>query len=352
MYQASFKKYTLTFKKVARTSRNQLQTHTVYYIQLKRLSDGKITYGEAAPLKGLSIDDVPDIEQHIQNFCNEINNGVDIRELDFTPFPSVAFAFETASLAMSFNQPFQLFDTPFYHHQQPIKINGLVWMNDIETMLDEAFQKAQSGFDVIKFKVGAHDFDAECRMLEQFRKRFNAFNIEIRLDANGAFAVDDAIQKLKDLSRFDIHSIEQPIKAKQWEAMQQVCAESNISIALDEELIGVDVDANGFTMLNQTKPSYIILKPTLVGGLAKSNTWIKYANKLNIGWWATSALESNVGLNAICQWASTHHLQLPQGLGTGSLYHNNIESPLLVSNGTICYSSQAWDEALLASMFQ
>lgn len=352
VYKASFRKHRLEFKNAVRTSRNELKTHDVFYVRLQRLTDHKITYGEAAPLKGLSIDDVPGFEQKLQWFCGAINDGVKPADLDFENYPSIGFAFETALLAMKHQEAFKLFDTTFYTNAQAIAINGLVWMSETGTMLQEALEKSAKGFDTIKFKVGALDFDAECRMLELFRKRYHSFKITLRLDANGAFANNDALEQLKELSRFDIHSIEQPVKAGQPEIMQEICAKSKIPVALDEELIGVNVINNSAELLNYINPAYIILKPTLLGGLQKSDVWIQAANKNNIGWWATSALESNIGLNAITQWASTYNNQLPQGLGTGGLYVNNIESPLKVDSGKIYYAGPQWDLTMLDRLFE
>jgi len=344
MFVASYIKHQLQFVKPAKTSRNTMQTHTVYYVVLSSKTERKSYWGEAAPLPGLSIDDVTQIENKLTECCTSVTNGYNFNMLDFSGFPSVQFAFETAFLAAQHQADFLLYDTPFYRNQQPIAINGLVWMNEKETMLQEALTKATQGFDTIKFKVGALDFDDECRLLEAFRKQYNAFNITIRLDANGAFLPADALEKLRELSRFDIHSIEQPIKPKQWDAMQELCAKTPIPIALDEELIGVDVKSDGQRLLQHIKPQHIILKPTLLGGLSNSEVWVKLAQQHNIGWWATSALESNIGLNAIAQWTATQHLQVPQGLGTGSLYTNNIPSPLVVSNGQLIYDERkGWE---------
>lgn len=334
MYKASYQKHLLQFVKPVRTSRHTLTTHTVYYLALQRLADGRITYGEAAPLMGLSTDDVPGFEAHLQAFCDEINAGNAPESLNFYGFPSIQFAFETALLCMQHQQEFTLFNTSFLSGE-PIKINGLVWMSSQEEMLQEAFQKVENGFTTIKFKVGALDFDEECRMLETFRKRFGAYKVDIRLDANGAFKNDEALMQLQELSRFEIHSLEQPIKAQQWEMMEEVCVESAIPIALDEELIGVQALQDGLKMLRKIKPAYLIIKPTLLGGLAESNNWVACAESSEIHWWATSALESNVGLNAIAQWVSTKNNLLPQGLGTGGLYSNNATSPLKTANGKI-----------------
>lgn len=340
---ASFTIKELAFKKPARTSRGEMLTHTAYIIRLQQ--GNRIGYGEAAPLKGLSIDDRPDFEQKLKECCLFINDGCPVDVLDLSAFPSLKFAFETALLSLNFDADFKVFDTAFFTGG-PIDINGLVWMNTKTEMLEEAFSKAEQGFDCIKFKVGALDFDDECRMLESFRKRYSAFKITLRLDANGAFSTDDVLEKLKELSRFDIHSIEQPIKAKQEDWMQEICAKTSIDIALDEELIGVDVVNDGLTLLKKIKPHYIILKPTLLGGFTNSDAWIRLARQKNIGWWATSALESNIGLNAIAQWCSTYENPLPQGLGTGGLYTNNIQSPLVISKGKLLVNSAlSWGEA-------
>jgi O-succinylbenzoate synthase len=332
MITATYTRKTLDFKKPARTSRGEMTSHTAYIVRLQQ--GGRFGFGEASPLRGLSIDDRPDFENTLAHCCSLINNGSAIESLDLAAFPSLLFAFETASRSLTFDDAFQVFESPFYSGN-PIEINGLIWMNSLDEMLEEAFQKAAQGFGCIKFKVGALDFDEECRMLERFRKRYSAFKISLRLDANGAFTPADALEKLKDLSRFEIHSIEQPIKPKQVDWMQELCAKTPIDIALDEELIGVDVQEDGLALLKKIRPRYIILKPTLIGGFANADTWTKHALQQNIGWWATSALESNIGLNAIAQWCSTLGNPLPQGLGTGALYTNNIQSPLTITCGRL-----------------
>ena len=335
-FQASYIKHELQFLKPAKTSRGEMQTHPVYYITLK--NGITIGIGEAAPLKGLSVDAIDGLEEKIKQFCMLINEGIHPFELDIGKFPSARFAFECALKDLENPTEHILFDTDFIRGKG-IPINGLVWMDSSDEMLKQAFKKVDEGFDCIKFKVGALDFDEECRMLETFRKKYSHSKIEIRLDANGAFATDEALRQLKELERFDIHSVEQPIKSKQIEMMQEICAISKIPVALDEELIGVDVLTEGKKLLQLIKPKFIILKPTLLGGFSLSEQWIKYADELNIGWWATSALESNIGLNAIAQWTSSLQTSLPQGLGTGSLYKNNIQSPLKVKAGFIFYEN-------------
>jgi o-succinylbenzoate synthase len=344
IFTASYIKHILQFAKPARTSRGEMQTHTVYYICLQQ--DSKTGWGEAAPLIGLSIDDVKDFEEKLAHFCVLINEGIFPFDLDLKYFPSIRFALESALKELENESPHTLFHTPFIEGKG-IAINGLVWMDSKEKMLKQAFEKIETGFTCIKFKIGALDFDEECKMLEAVRKRYSAFKVEIRLDANGAFKLDEAIHQLQELSRFEIHSIEQPIKPGKYDLMQEICAKSKIAVALDEELIGIDVSREGKRLLNHIRPSYLILKPTLIGGFIQSEEWIRLCNEKHIGWWATSALESNVGLNAIAQWVSSMQVKLPQGLGTGSLYTNNIDSPLVVKNGFLLYDvNKRWSQLI------
>lgn len=332
--QAKYFKHQLQFKKPARTSRGEMQTHTAWIVSLKK--NNKTAYGEASPLPGLSVDDCSNFETQLQNCCHLVNDGLPADMLPIDDLPSLRFAFEAAQLGLLNNAPFCYGKNPFYKGL-PIAINGLVWMDDAEAMLNQAVEKIESGFNCIKFKVGALDFDEECRMLEKFRKRFNAFTCEIRLDANGAFSKDDVSEKLQDLSRFEIHSIEQPVKPGQAELLEELVKKTQIPIALDEELIGLSHEA-GEKLLNKIRPHYLILKPTLIGGLRAADEWINIARKMQIGWWATSALESAIGLNIIAQWVSAKNNPMPQGLGTGGLFTNNFASPLVVSEGKLHYS--------------
>jgi o-succinylbenzoate synthase len=336
----TYKKHILAFYQAATTSRGAMQTHTVYYIILTK--GNSIGIGEAAPLPGLSVDATASFESQLQDILLQLNNGISLHDIDLTHVPAIAFALETAIADAQYGGTRKICSNNFYLGT-PIAINGLVWMNKADEMQKEAIRKIEAGFTCIKFKIGALDFDEECRLLESIRKQYNAFKLEIRTDANGAFANSDALKKLNELKRFEIHSIEQPIKAGQLELMQEIVAKSPIPIALDEELIGVNMP-DAVSLLQTIKPQYIILKPTLIGGLAKSKNWIDIANKTGIGWWFTSALESNIGLNAIAQFCSSLSTQMPQGLGTGSLYKNNIESPLKVANGFIHYETcTPWD---------
>ncbi|MEI7977776.1 MAG: o-succinylbenzoate synthase [Bacteroidota bacterium] len=337
----TYRKHILQFNKPATTSRGSMQTHTVFYILKTDVLTKNTGIGEAAPLPGLSIDFVENFETHLQFILNQLNNGFKLEDIDLENWPSIQFAVETALADLKYGGIRKICENDFIQNI-PIAINGLVWMNNADEMLAEAAQKIEAGFNCLKFKIGALDFDEECRLLEKIRSRYNAFKLEIRTDANGAFANADAFEKLNTLKRFELHSIEQPIKAKQPDFMQEVCAKSPIPIALDEELIGVKENEIK-PLLQFIKPQYIILKPTLIGGLAKSQFWIDKARELNINWWFTSALESNIGLNTIAQYCSSLKTTMPQGLGTGSLYKNNIESPLTVSNGYIYYdNSKKW----------
>jgi len=327
--------YKLQFIKPATTSRGSMDFHQVYYIQI---GDGiKIGIGEAAPLKGLSTD-YSTVKDGLKLLKEHYNDGVPIVDIPLDDFPSVKFAFETALNDYTHGGKHIIYDTPFTSSNKPIETNGLVWMSNSKSMLNEALTKVDEGFTTIKFKVGSLDFDEECRMIEQLRKYYNSWKITIRLDANGAFANTDALEKLKELKRFDLHSIEQPIKAGQWDLMEELVSKTPIDIALDEELININVYNDADQMLKKIKPHYIILKPTLLGGFTNSDQWIKFAEKYCKGWWATSALESNIGLNAIAQWASKYKNPMPQGLGTGLLYTNNLLSPLQLQDGYLLYN--------------
>jgi o-succinylbenzoate synthase len=337
MYSYSLEKHELKFKVPAKTSRNVFTTRGIFLITLRNTQTGQEGIGEASPLSLLSVDDVPDyqvvLEKKLQEFCEV---GL-LDSLSLDSYPSIRFGIETALLNMSADNEEVIFNSDFTARKKSIPINGLVWMNDSAKMYDEAIQKIQAGFDVIKIKVGALDFDEECRLLESIRKQFSAFKITLRVDANGAFSPNDALEKLNELKRFDLHSIEQPIASGQWDWMQKLCAESPIDIALDEELIGLNVHEEANKMIKYIHPKYLILKPNLIGGLSISDEWIKWAHKHNLGWWATSALESNVGLNAIAQWVSTYQNPLHQGLGTGSLFTNNFSSRLKIERGQMQY---------------
>lgn len=336
--QYSIRKHELDFITPAKTSRNVFKKRTIYLVELVDKVNKKRGLGEAAPLSILSIDDVNNYEQildqKLQEYC-EIEN---LNDMDLNAFPSIRFGMETAILSLSADDRGRMYSTPFTAGKTTIPVNGLVWMNDAETMYAEAMRKIQSGFEVIKFKVGALDFDEECRLLEKIRKQYSAFKVTLRLDANGGFLASDAQEKLKELSRFEIHSVEQPIAVNQWDDMNRLCREGKIRIALDEELIGINVNEKGPTLLDHIQPQYLILKPNLIGGVSVADQWIRQAEKRSIQWWATSALEGNVGLSAIAQWVSQYDTSLAQGLGTGALYSNNLKTQLRLENGQMSYS--------------
>lgn len=336
-------KRALQFSFEAITSRGALKAHNAYLIYVKHPSNpGATGWGEASPLKGLSIDDVPDFEDQLKGFLSYLNEGNSPHQIDMGGFPSIRFALETAQLDLINGGRRTLFENTF-SKGTPIPINGLVWMSSIENMLDQAVKKAQEGFTCIKFKVGANDHDQECKLLENFRRHFDENKVEIRLDANGAFSAADALHLMKDFNQFHVHSIEQPIAPKQGEVLEEICAKSIIDIALDEELIGLDPEVDGPKLLKNLKAKYLILKPTLLGGMSASAKWIRKADEHHMQWWATSALESNIGLNAIAQWTAIQKTKLPQGLGTGNLYTNNFDSPLVAEKGTLYYIAQkAW----------
>ncbi len=339
---ASYRIHDLQFIKPARTSRNSLLAKRMYVLQLDR--DGKTGYGEISPFEGLSIDAVPHFEYKLQEVMQQIMAGHPPHVFELHDWPSIRFGLETAWLDLNARKPFHLFDNAFSRGESGIPINGLVWMAEPENMLQQVEDKIKQGYTCVKLKVGALDFDQECRMLETIRKKYSAFQIELRVDANGAFPPDLADEMLRELSRFELHSIEQPIATYQWDAMAKLCRESKLDIALDEELIGRLPDEEGIPMLKDIQPAYIILKPGLLGGFYVCDDWIRISRDLNIGWWITSALESNIGLNAIAQYTASKNVTMPQGLGTGQLFKNNIDSPLSIENGKLFYRSNAsWE---------
>ena len=323
----------LHFKQPAGTSRGVYTTRKIWLIHL---SDGQRTgVGECAPLPDLSCDALPDQEyisilnKVCKDFCQ--SSGIDYDSL--RDYPSMLFGLETALLNLQNGD--RLFDTAFSRGETGIPINGLVWMGNHDEMLQRLEEKLEKGFRCIKLKIGAIDFDQELDLIRRIRDRFSFHEVELRVDANGAFPYDEALYKLELLSQYNIHSIEQPIKAGQWAFMADLCRESPLPIALDEELIGVNDPAMKRHMLNIIKPRYIILKPSLHGGMAGCREWIETARDLGIGSWITSALESNIGLNAIAQFAASiygDHITLPQGLGTGQLFTDNIPMPLEIRN--------------------
>jgi o-succinylbenzoate synthase len=335
--KASAHKYILNFKRPSGTSRGVLTTKETWFIILEK--DGKKGYGECGILRSLSIDDRPDYEEKIHWTCENIHLGKDELVNALVEFPSIQFGLEQAFLSLEKENPFLLFPSNFTQSKEAININGLIWMGDEAFMKSQIKDKLKEGFQCIKMKIGAIDFETEIALLKSIRKEFSASDIELRVDANGAFSPSEALEKLKTLSEFDLHSIEQPIKQGQFEEMARLCEATPLPIALDEELIGVFDVTKKQELLQTINPQFIILKPSLVGGFQGSKEWIDIAENHKMGWWITSALESNIGLNAIAQWTYTLNSHTPQGLGTGSLFTNNFESPLEVANGFLRYNS-------------
>lgn len=340
--EARYKKHILEFKQPSGTSRGVLKTKTTWILVL---TDGnKKGFGECGMFKGLSIDDRADYEDKLTWVTQNINLGLEYLLNELVEFPSIQFGLEMAFLSLKSDDSFELLPSDFTKNNDSIAINGLIWMGSKSFMNKQIIDKIDLGFQCIKMKIGAIDFQAEIELLKSIRKEFTSKDIELRVDANGAFSSAEALEKLKILSDYDLHSIEQPIKQGQIEAMAKLCKETPLPIALDEELIGVfSVNKKG-ELLQTIKPQYIILKPTLIGGFKGSDDWINSAEKRNIGWWVTSALESNIGLNAIAQYTYNKQSKMPQGLGTGSLFTNNFDSPLLVKNGTLKYNNiKTWN---------
>ena len=320
---------TLHFKQPAGTSRGVYTTRKVWLV---RLSDGEREgVGECAPLPDLSCDAMDDEEYRsiLNRVCEEFCQRQELDNDSLRQYPSMLFGLETAWLNMTNGD--KLFDTAFSRGEVGIPINGLVWMGSYEEMLKRMEEKLEKGFRCVKLKIGAIDFDQELDLVKRIRERFSHHEVELRLDANGAFKYEEALYKLELLSQYAIHSIEQPIKAGQWAYMAELCRESPLPIALDEELIGVNDPEMKRHMLNIIKPRYIIQKPSLHGGMQGCREWIETAKDMGIGSWITSALESNIGLNAIAQFAADvygDHITMPQGLGTGQLFTDNIDMGL------------------------
>lgn len=331
MLKAEYEKLVLHFKRPSGTSRGVL-TEKVSY--LLRISDdhqpGVSGLGECSLIPGLSPDDVPGYEEHLQWVCQNIDQLQYRFHQDLLLFPSIRFGVETALLDLRKGGTQHLFDTPFAAGQAGILINGLIWMGNPAYMMEQVEAKLASGFTCLKMKIGAIGIEQELAVLRSIRSRYAATQLQLRVDANGAFTESQAMPVLEQLADLQVHSIEQPLAAGQWEAMARICQQSPVPVALDEELIGIYDASQRMEMLEAIQPQYIILKPSLLGGFQASQEWIALADLLNIGWWVTSALEANVGLNAIAQWTSTFNPSMPQGLGTGALYTNNVRSGLCI----------------------
>lgn len=340
--KATFQKYSLNFKQPSGTSRGVLRTKDTYFLFIS--NDKNEGVGECGLFRGLSVDDREDYEEKLQWLCDNVDLEAQLLLKELSEFPSIQFGLEQALLSLKSKDKFELFPSKFSKGQDSIPINGLIWMGSESFMKEQIKEKLKTGFTTIKMKIGAIDFKSELELLKSIRKEFSKSEIELRVDANGAFDPKSALEKLKRLSEYEIHSIEQPIRQGQWQEMARLCEETPLPIALDEELIGIFDVTKKEELLLTVNPQFIILKPSLVGGINGSNEWINLSNSHNVAWWITSALESNIGLNAIAQYTYSLDVSLPQGLGTGSLFTNNVESPLEVKNGSLLYNtSKKWN---------
>lgn len=339
MLQITTYQYTLHFKQPAGTSRGVYTTRNLWFVVA---TDGeKIGIGECAPLPNLSCDHKNDADYYhtLQQLCKQTEQKGYIDYEMLRHYPSVLFGLETAMQQLSTNS-FTLWPSDFTKGERGIQINGLIWMGNYDEMLSRIDEKRKAGFKCIKLKIGAINFEQELSLIKHIRNTFSSKEIELRVDANGAFQPSEAMQKLEQLAKFDLHSIEQPIKARQWDKMAELCKQTPLPIALDEELIGANDIEEKKEMLDTICPQYIILKPSLHGGLYGSNEWITLAQQRNIGWWITSALESNIGLNAIAQWCATKNTTMPQGLGTGALFTDNFPLPLNIIGDKLFFNQQ------------
>jgi o-succinylbenzoate synthase len=334
--KASFFPYRLEFKQASGTSRGILKSKETWFIKIE--DEHATGFGECGMFRGLSCDDRPDFESKLKWVCHHIDLGLEQLLIELIDFPSIQFGLEMAFLDLLSDSSNVLFPSKFTSGKASIPINGLIWMGDEQFMKSQIRSKIDAGFDCLKIKIGAIDFDTELSLIKAIRKEYDVETIELRVDANGAFSPLEAMEKLKRLSDFNLHSIEQPIRQGQHDAMAKLCAHAPLPIALDEELIGIHDVTKRSLLLQTINPQYIILKPTLVGGFSGSQSWIDLAEKQSVDWWITSALESNIGLNAIAQWTYQLNVNRPQGLGTGALYTNNIEAPLKIYNGRLIYA--------------
>lgn len=359
MLQASLHKQVFEFAFAARTSRGPMKDKTSWFIKLWDDSDPDVFgVGECGPLQGLSKELNEEFENKLTAVLERANqkkiplpkfSEIKLSKIkniflssEDVSFSSIAFAFETALLDLLHGGKRIVFKNKFME-KTPIPINALVWMGGLDFMLQQVEIKIRDGYRCVKLKVGGLDFEKECDILNYIRRKYFREKVEIRLDANGAFKKEEALDKINSLKRFDVHSIEQPIK-QGLEEMEELCAKSPIPIALDEELIGIETVETKEKLLSKLKPKYIILKPTLHGGFSGCDEWIQIANKLNVGWWITSALESNIGLNAIAQFTCEYSNSITHGLGTGQIYTNNFPSPLLAGKGQLQYlTNENWD---------
>ncbi len=326
----------LHFLQPAGTSRGVYNTRLSFYLKLTSDEQPDVVgVGECATLPDLSCDAMPpnEYERKLRTFCDEYERTGVIDYEAMRAYPSMLFGLETAVAQFNAKGSLNFFNTPFGRGEEGIPINGLVWMGTFEEMFKRLEAKLKAGFRCIKIKIGAIDFDRELQLIHHIRSTFSRNNVELRVDANGSFTPEEALSRMEVLVQYDIHSIEQPIKQHQWAEMARLCAATPLAIGLDEELIGVNERQKKIELLDTIRPQYIVLKPSLHGGMAGTEEWIQLARERNIGSWITSALESNVGLNAIAQLTASIYgtnIRHAQGLGTGQLFADNIEMPLKV----------------------
>lgn len=338
---ATWEKHDLIFKRPAKTSRETFKTKDTYLLKIGYVDgeDEAMGIGECSPLWTLSIDPKESYSEKLDWVCANINRWDQIIASDeLSDYPSIQFGLETALLDLQHGGKQVIFPGEFTEGKTEIEINGLIWMGDFDYMFQQIEEKLASGFRCVKLKIGAIDWEEEKQLLQNIRSRFSAEEIELRVDANGAFSSENTMEKLRVLADLEIHSIEQPIMVGQKEKMAELCAETAVPIALDEELIGIKTYEEKQSLLMSIKPQYIILKPSLLGGIKSCNEWINLAEKLNIGWWTTSALEGNIALNAIAQYSQNMIAKLPQGLGTGQLFEQNFDSPIRLKGNKVIFA--------------
>lgn len=319
----------LHFRQPAGTSRGIYTTRRTWLVSV---SDGEHSgVGECAPLPQLSTDDRPDYADALHRACQSLEASGMLDTDALRDSPSMLFGLETALRHMTHGD--LLFDTPFSRGEEGIPINGLVWMGRYDEMMARIEEKLKAGYHCVKLKIGAIRFDDELDMVKHIRSRFSHRDVQLRVDANGAFRYEDALYRMELLAQYAIHSIEQPIRAGQWSYMAELCRNSPLPIALDEELIGINDPDQKRQMLNIIRPAYLVLKPSLHGGMMGTREWVATARDMGIGTWITSALESNIGLDAIAQLTADiygSHIKMAQGLGTGQLFTDNIDMPLTI----------------------
>ncbi|SIQ76500.1 o-succinylbenzoate synthase [Chryseobacterium sp. RU33C] len=326
--EATYLQYLLQFKRPSGTSRGVLLDKETFILTISE--EGRKGVGECAVFRGLSFDDRPDYEEKLKWLCENINQDSVFLKKELKEFPSIWFGYEQAIQNLKYGGSLY-FPSEFTEGKSAITINGLIWMGDAGFMEEQIQEKLDKGFHCIKLKIGV-DWKSEHVILQKLREKFSKDQLELRVDANGGFSKEEALIILHQLADLHIHSIEQPVKAGNWDDMAELCTKTPIPIALDEELIGITDPEKKRQLLEKIKPQYIILKPALVGGFSGSDEWISLAENQNTGWWITSALESNIGLNAIAQYTFTKKNPMPQGLGTGALFVNNFESDLELRN--------------------